>query len=86
MRAALDDLQATAARNPGARQVAILGDMLELGPEERRFHEQIGEYANDTHVDLLITVGPLAAAMADRYDGDTHQRTTPPRPPSSPKS
>ena len=72
MRAALDDLQATAARNPGARQVAILGDMLELGPEERRFHEQIGEYANDTHVDLLITVGPLAQAMTDRYAGETH--------------
>ena len=35
--------------------------------------EQIGEYANDTRVDLLITVGPLAAAMADRYEGDTHK-------------
>lgn len=73
MRAALDDLESTAARSAGARQVAILGDMLELGPEERRFHEQIGEYANETHVDLLITVGPLAAAMTDRYEGETHK-------------
>jgi len=72
MQAALDDLRATASRHPGARQVAILGDMLELGPEERRFHEQIGAYATETHVDVLVTVGPRAAAMATRYDGEVH--------------
>ena len=72
MRAALDDLAATAARSGSSRRVAVLGDMLELGPDERRFHEQIGEYANRAHVDVLITVGPLAAAMAERYDGETH--------------
>ena len=60
MRAALDEL----ARAPG-RRVAVLGDMLELGPDERRFHEEIGAYAAD-HADVIVTVGPLAAAM----DGD----------------
>ena len=70
MRAALDDLAATAAREHAARRVAVLGDMLELGPEERTYHEQIGEQANEAGVDLLITVGPLAAAMADRFDSD----------------
>jgi UDP-N-acetylmuramoyl-tripeptide--D-alanyl-D-alanine ligase len=72
MQAALDDLRATAGRRPGARQVAILGDMLELGPDARRFHEQIGAYATQTHVDVLVAVGPLAAAMATRYDGELH--------------
>ena len=62
MRAALDDL-ATAA--PG-RRVAVLGDMLELGPDSERFHREVGEHARERGVDLLVTVGPLAAAM----DGD----------------
>jgi UDP-N-acetylmuramoyl-tripeptide--D-alanyl-D-alanine ligase len=60
MRAALDEL----SRAPG-RKVAVLGDMLELGPDERRFHEEVGAYARD-RADVLVTVGPLAAAM----DGD----------------
>ena len=58
----LDDL-VTAA---GGRRVAVLGDMLELGPGEERFHKEIGAYARDRGVDLLVTVGPRAAAM----DGD----------------
>ncbi|HEV2062629.1 MAG TPA: UDP-N-acetylmuramoyl-tripeptide--D-alanyl-D-alanine ligase, partial [Solirubrobacteraceae bacterium] len=62
MRAALDDL-ATAA--PG-RRVAVLGDMLELGPDSERFHREVGEHARERGVDLLVTVGPRAAAM----DGD----------------
>jgi UDP-N-acetylmuramoyl-tripeptide--D-alanyl-D-alanine ligase len=72
MRAALDDLSATAAETPDARRVAVLGDMLELGPEERAFHVEVGEYANRTHVDLMITVGPLARAMADPFQGEVH--------------
>jgi UDP-N-acetylmuramoyl-tripeptide--D-alanyl-D-alanine ligase len=72
MRAALDDLAAAAARNPGSRRVAVLGDMLELGPEEIRFHAEIGDYAGAAGVDALVTVGPLAAAMADGFDGELH--------------
>jgi UDP-N-acetylmuramoyl-tripeptide--D-alanyl-D-alanine ligase len=67
MRAALDDLNATA---PG-RRVAVLGDMLELGPDEIRFHEEIGAHARGAGVDLLVTVGPLAAAMGPAFGGDT---------------
>jgi UDP-N-acetylmuramoyl-tripeptide--D-alanyl-D-alanine ligase len=58
MRAALDDLET----EPG-RRVAVLGDMLELGPDEVRFHEEVGAYARDRGVDVLVTVGPRAAAM-----------------------
>jgi len=57
MRAALDEL----ARAPG-RRIAVLGDMLELGPDEVAFHEEIGAYARD-RADVLVTVGPLAAHM-----------------------
>ncbi|MGI8864282.1 MAG: UDP-N-acetylmuramoyl-tripeptide--D-alanyl-D-alanine ligase [Solirubrobacteraceae bacterium] len=72
MRAALNDLKATAARAQDGRRVAVLGDMLELGPDERAFHVEIGEHADAVEVDVLITVGPLAAAMGDRYHGEVH--------------
>jgi UDP-N-acetylmuramoyl-tripeptide--D-alanyl-D-alanine ligase len=70
MRAALDDLAATAARSGSRRRVAVLGDMLELGPDERSFHIELAEHVTEAGVDLLITVGPLAAAMSERYDGE----------------
>jgi UDP-N-acetylmuramoyl-tripeptide--D-alanyl-D-alanine ligase len=69
-RAALEDLEQTATRTPGARSVAVLGDMLELGPTERDFHLELGEEAARLGVELLVTVGPRAAAMAERYDGE----------------
>ena len=68
MRAALDDLAASAA----GRRVAVLGDMLELGPQEQRFHGEIGEYATERGVDVLVTVGPLAATMASSFRGTVH--------------
>jgi UDP-N-acetylmuramoyl-tripeptide--D-alanyl-D-alanine ligase len=71
MRAALDDLAQTAPRN-GGRRIAVLGDMLELGPDEGRFHTEIGEHANGADVDVLVTVGPLAEAMAAAFEGESH--------------
>ena len=59
MRAALDDLAVSA----NGRRVAVLGDMLELGPDERRFHAEIGDHARADGVELLVTVGPLAREM-----------------------
>jgi UDP-N-acetylmuramoyl-tripeptide--D-alanyl-D-alanine ligase len=72
MRAALDDLKATAAASDGSRRVAVLGDMLELGPQEHDFHAQLGEQATEAGVDVLVTVGPLAASIARRFGGETH--------------
>ncbi len=63
MRAALDDLAASAP----ARRVAVLGDMLELGPEEVRLHREVGEYARQRGVELLVAVGPLAAGMSNGF-------------------
>jgi UDP-N-acetylmuramoyl-tripeptide--D-alanyl-D-alanine ligase len=63
MRAALDDLAASA----NGRRVAVLGDMLELGPDEARFHAEIGAHARETGVDVLVAVGPRAAHLADGY-------------------
>jgi UDP-N-acetylmuramoyl-tripeptide--D-alanyl-D-alanine ligase len=75
MRAALDDLAASA---PG-RRVAVLGDMLELGPEERRFHAELGEQARAAGVELLVTVGPLAAGAGAAFgEGGFHAVATAP--------
>jgi UDP-N-acetylmuramoyl-tripeptide--D-alanyl-D-alanine ligase len=63
MRAALDDLAASAS----GRRVAVLGDMLELGPDEDRFHAEVGAHARDAGVDVLVAVGPRAAHFADGY-------------------
>jgi UDP-N-acetylmuramoyl-tripeptide--D-alanyl-D-alanine ligase len=68
MRAALDDLAASA---PG-RRVAVLGDMLELGPLEGQFHAEIGAHAALRGVDVLVAVGPRAAFMAETFSGELH--------------
>jgi len=67
MRAALDHL---AAQEPAGRRVAVLGDMLELGPAEREHHEAVGAYATAAGVDLLIAVGPRSAAMLGTFGGE----------------
>jgi UDP-N-acetylmuramoyl-tripeptide--D-alanyl-D-alanine ligase len=72
MRAALDDLAETATRGRHARRVAVLGDMLELGRDERDYHFEIGQHAASREVDVLITVGPLAAAMTERFGGESY--------------
>ncbi|MGC8625194.1 MAG: UDP-N-acetylmuramoyl-tripeptide--D-alanyl-D-alanine ligase [Phycisphaerae bacterium] len=56
-----------------ARRVAILGDMLELGPTAVELHRQIGVLAAENPIDMLLLVGPLmqhAAALA-RLQGMT---------------
>ena len=68
MRAALDTLAATTG---SGRRVAVLGDMLELGPGAEHFHREIGAYA-DGIADVLVTVGPLAATMSDEFHGERH--------------
>jgi UDP-N-acetylmuramoyl-tripeptide--D-alanyl-D-alanine ligase len=56
----------TAAQLAGAGAiVAILGDMLELGPEAVRWHDEVGRYAASLPVGRLVTVGTLAGRIAD---------------------
>jgi UDP-N-acetylmuramoyl-tripeptide--D-alanyl-D-alanine ligase len=69
MRAALDDL---ATHDTAGRRVAVLGDMLELGPESEALHREVGEVAAAAGVELLVTVGPQAVAMIDAFDGESY--------------
>lgn len=69
MRAALDDLAASAA----GRRVAVLGDMLELGVERGpALHREVAAYAHERGVGLLLAVGSQAAEMAGVFGGEAH--------------
>ncbi|MDO5067501.1 MAG: UDP-N-acetylmuramoyl-tripeptide--D-alanyl-D-alanine ligase [Propionibacteriaceae bacterium] len=54
-------------RHPGARLIAVLGDMLELGPMTTAHHTATGQLAADLEVDELLAVGqhaPIVVAAA----------------------
>ena len=48
------------------RSVAVLGDMFELGEEEKELHAQVGRYCVQKGADCLICTGSLSEAM---YEG-----------------
>lgn len=50
----------------GRRKIAVLGDMLELGKETDRLHEEIGAYARNS-VDLLMTYGRQSEYYGGRH-------------------
>jgi UDP-N-acetylmuramoyl-tripeptide--D-alanyl-D-alanine ligase len=74
MRAALDSL----AEAPAERRIAVLGWMAELGPDAERFHREIGAYAAQRRIDVLVAVGDEAARLyGEGFGGETHSVATP---------
>ncbi|HEY3530109.1 MAG TPA: UDP-N-acetylmuramoyl-tripeptide--D-alanyl-D-alanine ligase [Nocardioides sp.] len=63
MAAALDALAAIGARG-GRRTIAVLGEMLELGPSSADDHVAVGEYAARLGIDVVLTVGDAAESIA----------------------
>jgi UDP-N-acetylmuramoyl-tripeptide--D-alanyl-D-alanine ligase len=62
--AALSALKTLGEQKSG-RRIAVLGDMLELGPYSAQEHANIGEAAS-AHADILVTVGVRARRAAER--------------------
>lgn len=58
--AAIDALAAV----DGARHIAVIGEILELGDESAAIHHTIGEYAS-TRADIVIAIGANAAPVAE---------------------
>ncbi|MEM1129707.1 MAG: UDP-N-acetylmuramoyl-tripeptide--D-alanyl-D-alanine ligase [Pseudomonadota bacterium] len=56
-------LEVLAAAAPAGRRVAIVGDMLELGPEEAALHAGIADLPSVAALDLVHCVGPRAQAL-----------------------
>ena len=50
-------------------RIAVLGAMLELGPDEKDLHVGIGRYALEGGVDALLTVGSASDASLDALAG-----------------
>jgi UDP-N-acetylmuramoyl-tripeptide--D-alanyl-D-alanine ligase len=61
--AAVERALESAASLPGARRVAVLGDMLELGPEGPRFHRESGEQAARRGFSPVVGVGELSREL-----------------------
>ncbi len=62
MRAALA-LLGQAPLGPGGRRIAVLGDMLELGPTSKDLHRGLADAIRENAVDLVYCAGPLMAAL-----------------------
>jgi UDP-N-acetylmuramoyl-tripeptide--D-alanyl-D-alanine ligase len=62
MRAALA-LLGQAQLGPGGRRIAVLGDMLELGPTGEELHRGLIDAIRDNGIDLVYCAGPLMAAL-----------------------
>jgi len=61
VRAMLDVLGAT----PGRRRLAVLGEMLELGPLAEPLHREIGSYVAGRGIDVLIGIRGASRHMVD---------------------
>lgn len=62
MRAALEALRSLGERR--GRTFAVLGEMRELGAESAALHREVGAEAAGLGVDVVVAVGPEAAAIA----------------------
>lgn len=51
--------------NGSGRRIAALGDMLELGPDERAYHSGLATPLQEAGVDLVFAAGPRMAALME---------------------
>jgi UDP-N-acetylmuramoyl-tripeptide--D-alanyl-D-alanine ligase len=62
MRAAIDLVTSLSGYET---KILVLGDMLELGPNEGNFHYEIGSGVNKEAIDYVFTYGELGKSIAD---------------------
>jgi len=57
------------------KKIAVLGDVLELGEFSQKMHEQMGEEVVNNNIDILVTVGQEAKAIANTVKNKTEKIT-----------
>jgi UDP-N-acetylmuramoyl-tripeptide--D-alanyl-D-alanine ligase len=72
VRAALDFLAETPVAGSG-RRIGVVGDMLELGPDEERLHREVGAHAGRV-LDVLVAVGERGRWIAEAAADAGHAR------------
>ncbi|MBP5254883.1 MAG: UDP-N-acetylmuramoyl-tripeptide--D-alanyl-D-alanine ligase [Lachnospiraceae bacterium] len=60
MRAGLSVLKDMVFADGKGRKIAVLGDMLEMGPDSPKYHFEIGQFAADLPIDRFLLVGKEA--------------------------
>ena len=45
------------------QKILVLGDMLELGDQEKEFHKEVGEFIQAEKIDYVLTYGPLSVEI-----------------------
>ncbi len=67
VRAAIDVLS-----EKSGNRILVLGDLAELGPEERSMHAELGEYAQHAGLDQLFTLGELSSHTSQAFGDGKH--------------
>lgn len=65
MKSAIDTLMNT----PGERHAAVLAGMNELGDDWKKYHMEVGRYAADKRVDVLVGIGDKARSIVEGAEG-----------------
>jgi UDP-N-acetylmuramoyl-tripeptide--D-alanyl-D-alanine ligase len=74
--ASMEEAVKELARARHGRSIAVLGDMLELGPYGEEAHRKIGRMISELPVDIFIAVGPLMAFAASEFRGAAYTVNT----------
>lgn len=67
MRAALSIVKSLPSRG---RKIAVLGDMLELGPQTSAFHVELAAPIKEAQIDMVLAVGREMAHLCSALEGD----------------
>jgi len=62
--------------NFGKRKIAVLGDMLELGSDSKKYHKEIIEFAKNLKLDFLVTFGENFAGISSDKHFLNHQEAS----------
>jgi len=62
----------TLLANYAGKRILVLGDMAELGCDARSYHQEVGEYAKEQGINVLLTLGVLSQNTSDAFAQKNH--------------